>query len=100
MFVVIYRWRVRPDMEDVFIEGWERVTRAIYARCASYGSRLHRSDDGTWVGYARWPDEATRARCVHGDQEGCELMASAIVETYEELRCVLVSDLLAEPAPS
>ena len=45
-------------MEAQFIDGWKRVTRAIYDTCGSYGSRLHRCEDGTWLAYARWPDAA------------------------------------------
>jgi hypothetical protein len=65
MFVAIYRWRLRPGMESQFVDGWERVTRAIYGQCGSYGSRLHKCEDGTWLAYARWPDAATRDRCDH-----------------------------------
>jgi len=84
-------------MDAQFVDGWERVTLAIRAKCGSYGSRLHRSDDGIWVGYARWPDAATRAGCAHGEVEGSALMAAAIAESFDELACTIVTDLLAEP---
>ncbi|MGY1840403.1 MULTISPECIES: antibiotic biosynthesis monooxygenase [unclassified Modestobacter] len=97
MFAVVYRWRLRPGSEEQFRDGWERVTRAIHARCGSYGSRLHRADDGTWVAYARWPDAATRERCAFDEPEGERLMAAAVAERFPELTLELVSDLLAEP---
>ena len=39
MFVAVYRWRLKSGMEDQFVDGWERVTRAIRRSCGSYGSR-------------------------------------------------------------
>lgn len=98
MFVAIYRWRLRPGMESQFVDGWERVTKAIYAACGSYGSRLHRCEDGTWLAYARWPDVATRERCNHMEQEGRHLMRDAVAEDFEDIEATIFSDLLQEPA--
>ena len=98
MFAVVYRWRLRPGSEEQFQDGWERVTRAIRSGCGSYGSRLHRADDGTWVAYARWPDAATRERCTFDEPEGERLMAESVAERFPELTLDLVSDLLAESA--
>ena len=97
MFAVVYRWRLHPGAEDSFVEGWQRVTRAIHATCGSYGSRLHRADDGTWVAYARWPDAATRDRCRHGEAEGERMMAAAVAEHLGATTMVIATDLLAEP---
>ncbi|WP_405982658.1 antibiotic biosynthesis monooxygenase family protein [Streptomyces sp. NBC_00158] len=97
MFAVIYRWRLLPGGEEQFREGWRRVTEAILRECGSYGSRLHRGDDGTWLAYARWPDEASRERCGVPDPEGIAMMAGAIAERMPETRLTLVDDLLAEP---
>ena len=97
MFAVVYRWRLHPGSEEGFVDGWERVTRAIAEQCGSFGSRLHRADDGTWVAYARWPDAVTRERCVVDEPEGARLMAEAVAERFPELAMELVSDLLQEP---
>ncbi|MFE2150267.1 antibiotic biosynthesis monooxygenase family protein [Streptomyces lavendulae] len=97
MFAVVYRWRLREGKEQQFAEGWRRVTEAIHARCGSYGSRLHRADDGTWVAYARWPDAESRERCAVPDPEGVALMSGAIAERFPETRLQIVEDLLAEP---
>lgn len=97
MFMAIYRWRLEDGMEEQFVEGWERVTRAIYETCGSYGSRLHRCDDGTWVAYARWPDAATRDACEHAETEGSRMMREAVRESFDETVGEVVSDLLREP---
>ena len=68
MFAVIYRWRLKSGMEGQFADGWDRVTRAIHQSCGSYGSRLHRCDDGMWLAYARWPDETAQQDCEHWER--------------------------------
>ncbi|MFJ9825226.1 hypothetical protein ACIRSU_12750 [Streptomyces sp. NPDC101160] len=100
MFAVIYRWRLQPGLEEQFVEGWHRVTAAIRLRCGSYGSRLHQTDDGTWVAYARWPDAATRDRCGTVDAEGLTMMREAVEERFPEIRMQIVDDMLAEPNPA
>ncbi|MEU2235190.1 putative quinol monooxygenase [Streptomyces vietnamensis] len=97
MFAVVYRWRVRPGKEQLLVDGWHRVTVAIHQECGSYGSRLHKADDGTWVAYARWPDRETREKCGTPDPEGEAMMREAIAEYFPETRLTLVDDLLAEP---
>ncbi len=84
-------------MEAQFIDGWERVTRSIHQRCGSFGSRLHRCSDGTWLAYARWPDAATRDACEHEEDEGHRLMREAVEEDFDDILGELVSDLLQEP---
>ena len=49
MFAVVYRWRLRPGREEQFVDGWERVTRALHAGCGRSGSRPHRAAAGPWV---------------------------------------------------
>jgi hypothetical protein len=96
MFTALYRWRLEPGREDQFIEGWTRVTRAIYAECGSYGSRLHKCTDGTWLAYAQWPDAATRDACNHAEQEGRRLMSEAVAEDFAPLLSEIVLDLLTD----
>jgi hypothetical protein len=98
MFVVVYQWRLRPGYSQQFMDGWERVTRAIQNSCGSYGSRLHRIDDDTWLAYARWPSAAARSGCDFDEEEGTRLMRDAIQERLPEIACEIVSDLLCEPA--
>lgn len=96
MFVAVYRWRLKPGMEDQFVDGWERVTRAIWRSCGSCGSRLHQCSDDTWLAYARWPDAATRDACEHEEPEDTGL-CDAVADHFEDVLCTMVRDLLAEP---
>ena len=61
-FAVLYRWRVKPELEATHREGWRRVTEAIRRAHATGGSRLHRAADGSFYAYAVWPDEETFER--------------------------------------
>lgn len=94
MFTAIYRWRLREGFEAQFVEGWERVTTAIYETCGSDGSRLHRCADGSWLGYACWPDAAARQACEHGEIEGQRMMRDAVEEAFEDILGDVVIDLL------
>src|SRR3989442_590031 len=57
MFVAVYWWRVHPGREDRFREAWRRGAERMTAVYGSFGSRLHRNEDGRFVGYAEWPSE-------------------------------------------
>ena len=59
MFAIIYRWRVIAGLEAQFEQGWAAGTRAIAAEFGGWGSRLHKAEEGVYIAYAQWPDEAT-----------------------------------------
>ena len=59
MFVAAYWWKVHPGKEAQFRAAWRRGTELIQERYGSLGSRLHRADDGRFIGVAEWPDRAT-----------------------------------------
>ncbi len=99
---VIYRWRVKPGLEEQFARAWSEGTAAIHARCASYGARLHRPAEGgdLWVSYARWPDEASRAACFAQNDFrdiGFATMREAVAETLPEIVLEIADDQLDEP---
>jgi RimJ/RimL family protein N-acetyltransferase/heme-degrading monooxygenase HmoA len=98
---VIYRWRIKPGMEEAFARGWSARTRSIHEQCGSYGARLHRGEGDLWMAYARWPDEAMRQACAPtgeaADQAAAEMRA-AVAETFPEIVMTIVGDQLDEPA--
>lgn len=57
MFAIIYRWQLKPGTEDKFRAAWKQGTKDIEELFGSGGSRLHRVSDGSWLAYARWPNE-------------------------------------------
>jgi starch synthase len=99
MYVVLYRWRIKPEFERSHREGWRQVTEAIRRTWGTAGSRLHRADDGSWIAYAVWPDEATfrRSREVAPAPTPAELqlMLEALDGPSEIMfRMVVTDDLL------
>lgn len=57
MFTAIYRWRLKPGMEEQFVEGWQRVTAAYTPPAAAMapGSISARTGPG-------WPTHGGRTR--------------------------------------
>lgn len=99
MFVVVYRWRLRPGFEDSHRAGWRAVTAAIQRVYATGGSRLHRDADGAFIAYAVWPDQATHERAQAAAPAASEaeraLMREGIDGGVEVLhRMTVLDDLL------
>lgn len=97
MFIALYRWKIKKGSEEKFKEGWHRRTLEIYQKCGSRGSRLHRADDGTWVGYAQWPDKDTwtaMSEIPVDDIEAKEMMTGSIEESLPALFMEVADDLL------
>lgn len=96
-FYVIYRFRLRPGMEESFKEGWGRLTESIREKRGGLGSRLHHSDDGWWLAYAHWPDRQSWENSQAAgspDLEASELMAEAIEESKAPILLEPMIDLL------
>lgn len=100
MFIAVYRWKVKAGLEDQFREAWRRGTVAIHRMHGSFGSRLHRTRDGDFVGYAQWPSEALwqkvyDAHFPHDDKEAASMFRAAIEVSYgPELLMEVTDDLL------
>jgi quinol monooxygenase YgiN len=101
MHAIIYRYHVDSDQAERFQEGWRRCSTAIRSTFGSYGARLHRSEDGLWVAYGRWPSAAARElhlRKFDFDPASSDLMRGSIRQELPEIRLEIVEDLLDEPA--
>jgi heme-degrading monooxygenase HmoA len=101
MFVAAYWWKVHPGKEAQFRAAWRRGTTLIQAKYGSLGSRLHRDDQGRFIGVAEWPDRATwraafDARMVYDEPETRAAFVDAIADTAREpmLLMEVTDDLL------
>lgn len=96
MFCVIYRWRIKPQMEKQFIENWAEVTRFYIENRGGWGSRLHRGEDGLFYAYAQWISAEAREKAFHNmpDLPAREKMREAVEESFPEIRLESVEDLL------
>ncbi|GAC1389534.1 MAG: hypothetical protein NVSMB31_05580 [Vulcanimicrobiaceae bacterium] len=95
MFTVIYRWRVKPELEPEFLRVWHVRTKKIEEHCGSYGARLHKSDDGTYVSIALWPsrDAWDAPMNLPDDTEDDRIFRASIQERLPTQTMTVVDDL-------
>ena len=96
MLILLYRWRIKPEKEAQFIEGWSEVTEFLRENFDSLGSRLHRGSDGLFYGYAQWKSVADREKAFAESPqlEESEKMRDAIEESFPEIILEKLSDFL------
>jgi heme-degrading monooxygenase HmoA len=99
MFIVLYRWRIKPGKEEQFIEAWSEITALYREKFGSMGSRLHRGDDRLFYAYAQWRSDADRREAFKNapKSESGEKMRDAIEEGFPEIRLEILSDFLIYP---
>jgi quinol monooxygenase YgiN len=59
-FCVLYRARLHPGKEELYIAAWSKLTRLLRSERGGLGSRLHRGADGLWYAYAQWASAEAR----------------------------------------
>lgn len=102
MFTVLYRWRVKPELERQFIESWSEITGRLREKYDSLGSRLHRgADDGIFYAYAQWKSSEQREQAFRVEEsvtsEAERRMREAVVESYPEIVLETIADFLIFP---
>jgi hypothetical protein len=60
MFAVLYRGFVLPGKEQEYKKNWKIVADYFIAERGALGSTLHKTVDGQFLAYSRWPDKSTR----------------------------------------
>ena len=91
MIIYLYRWRVKTGKEKQFEDNWSLLTKAIRDQCGSYGSRLHLNGSGEYLGYAQWPNVATRESCqvdLHSQKIRSQVREAIEISYPEELLSV------------
>ncbi len=99
MFAVIYRWRIKPELEMQFIESWSEITEYLLGNFNALGSRLHRGSDGLWYAYAQWRASEERDLAFQNMPKlpAGKKMKEAIAESFPEIRLETISDFLILP---
>lgn len=69
MIAMIYRFKLKPEQEQVYQDCWNKIVHYFKQHCGALGSCLHKSEDGLWVAYSRWPDQATKDAAWPGENE-------------------------------
>lgn len=96
MFVVVYRMRLKPGLEDQYAADWRAVTQEAIDHYGSGGSALFKGDDGIWTAIARWPDREARRRFFDREDFDPEVrarQAEAVIERLPALELDGVIDL-------
>ncbi len=92
-FAVLYRWKLRPGLEQDFRLAWARQTEAIGTQRGGLGSRLHRTPDGWYAAYALWPDRRTwEASEGPPDLDAAATMKACILDRLEPVEPDFVDD--------
>lgn len=60
MFSVIYRGYPKVGKETEYQELWHIVADYFIKNQGALGSCLHKTDDGMWLAYSRWPNKEMR----------------------------------------
>lgn len=102
MLVFLYRWRIKPDFENQFVESWSAITKYYRSNAGSLGSRLHKGSDGIRYGYAQWhsPDDREKAFATAPVPPERERMKEAIDEYLGETVLDVQADFLVSPSTS
>ena len=109
MFAAIYQAYIKPGCEIEYQELWNKIASYFIENRGAIGSCLHRSQDGLWLAYSRWPDQATRDASWPGENACSEELPedirnaiSGIKDCIDQERKVpemcleVVNDLLLE----
>ena len=99
-FVVLYRWRLHPGKEEVFVQAWSNISEVFLHHHDSLGSRLHKGPDNIWYSYAQWPSEAARSTAFalpSRDPKSMQEMRSSVLEWLPELILESVADCMRFP---
>lgn len=97
MFAVIYRINVLADREQNYQKLWHKLATYFVNERGAIGSCLHKSYQGYWVAYSRWPDRATRDASWPGDDAPSDELPDEIKKVMQEMKsCVDESNKMPE----
>jgi hypothetical protein len=60
MFAVIYKGFLFPGAEEEYKKLWHQLATYFIECRGALGSCLHKTIEGEWIAYSRWPDKDTR----------------------------------------
>jgi len=97
MFIVLYRWRIKLQLEQQFIESWSEITEYYLKNFDSLCSRLHRGNDNLFYAYAQWKSSEQRKQAFQNLPAGItarKKILEAIEESFPEIELEITSDFL------
>ncbi len=96
MFIILYRWRIKPELEEQFVKAWSEVTEYYVKNFDSLGSRLHKGDDKIWYAYAQWKSAEQRENTFTNFPKlpARNKMRESIEESFPEIKLEIFADFL------
>jgi len=89
MFAVIYRGYVNEKMESLYLKCWHQIATYFVDKRGALGSSLHKTEEGYWLAYSRWPDKATRDASWPGDDAPSDELPDEIRQAIVDIqRCI------------
>ena len=86
MFAVVYRSWVFPDKEDKYKKLWQQIATYFVSERGAIGACLHKTNEGYYLAYSRWPDRGTRDASWPGDKDRFELLPTNIAQIITDIR--------------
>lgn len=86
MFAIIYQSYIKPELEQEYQKLWNQVASYFIKHRGAIGSCLHKTTEGVWVGYSRWPDRATRDASWTGEDSPPEVLPTEIKEAIIKMK--------------
>lgn len=86
MFAVIYRSYIKPELENEYQKLWHQVASYFIQYRGAIGSCLHKTEDGMWLAYSRWPDKATRDASWSSDNNDIQDLPDDIKEAISKMK--------------
>ncbi len=103
MFIAVYRYTLKPGMEDQFRVDWAMVTYAGIYDGKSLGSSLGQAADGSWVAVGRWPTKQQRDDWFARNTDIVEPLArmrKAMDQRFDDLEVDVTDELSSTVSPS
>ncbi len=110
MFAVLYRFYLKPGREEEYKQAWNKIVSYFVTSRGAIGSCLHRTEEGLWCAYSRWPDKKTRDASWSGENTPSSELPDEIREAiitvkdcsdeerkFPEICMDVMIDLLLEP---
>lgn len=88
IFAVIYRGYVLPGREEEYEQCWGTIAEYFVGHRGALGSCLHRTEDGEYLAYSRWPDRGTRDASWGDESEG-DGLSDEIKGVIEQLKACI-----------
>ncbi len=91
-FAVIYRGYLKQGKESDYQNAWKTVAQYFVKHRGAIGSCLHRTSDGMWVAYSRWPDQKTRDVSWPGEHAPSDELPQEIRDAVKAIQNCLDPD--------